>query len=265
MKPEKKRLITALVNTIKIFCFLSGILCWQLYLLQQHMLEKCSEIGLCYSDLQTGWLESGLQRDSLINQWWNLALNSFLRCETSAIFVGVENGLALWCWCVWSWDGWMEQCIWDEFWRDGCHIGWEGVSHGEVQLLITRSVQVIEQRSIFLVFSVWKWTSSLWTCQQTQVHVRVLWPALGAALRQLLVSQGVQAVASCLLRSGCICPHSQFTIHMGVHRMLCGWWRSLPSLPGASILRALIPGRVTCCHWQAEGMSHLCQQRRSLS
>lgn len=105
MKPEK-RWITALQNPGKIFCFLSRIPCWQAHLLQQHMLEKCSETGLGYTDLQTGWWESGLQQDSLVNQWLNLALHNLLSHEASAIFAGVEHGLATWEWCVWSWDGW---------------------------------------------------------------------------------------------------------------------------------------------------------------
>lgn len=67
--------------------------------------------------------------------------------------------------------GWMEQGMQEEFWRDWCRIGWEGVSHGEDQLLITRSVQVVEQRSVFPVFSVRKWTRSLRACQQTQAPV----------------------------------------------------------------------------------------------
>lgn len=136
--------------------------------------------------------------------------------------------------------GRLEHHMWEEFWKDWCYTGWEGVSHGEDQLLITRSVQVIEQRSVFPVFSVWKLTD-----QQTQVHFCVLWPALGAALSQLLVSQVVQAgsILPALVR---VHFSSQWVYHPHGRAQNAVWRMEITPLPGASILSALIPGRVMC-------------------
>lgn len=248
MKPEKKRWITALENPIEVFCSLSRILCWQLYLLQQHMLEKCSEIGLGYSDLQTGWWESGLQHDSLINQYKHCSAQlpeAWIECRLCR---GREwlGCMALVCLVL----GWMEQCMWEEFWKDWCYTGCEGISR-EDQLLITRYVQVIEQRSVFPVFLVWKWAGSLWTCQQTQVHFCVLWPAPGAALSQPLVSQGVQA-GSMLPAQVRVHLSSQWVCHPHGSTQNVVWMTETTPSPEAPVLSALIPGRATFCSCRAE-------------
>lgn len=157
--------------------------------------------------------------------------------------------------------GWMKQCMQEEFWRDWCRVGWEGVSHGEDQLLITRSVQVVEQRSVFPVFSVRKWTRSLRACQQTQAPVcgrlRALpWDSCwlqGCASRSALPAQ-VRVHSS-----------SQWVYHPHGSAQNTVWMMEITPLPGVSILRSLIPGRVACYSCRAEGMSRLCQQRRNLS
>lgn len=65
----------------------------------------------------------------------------------------------------------------EEFWGDQCHR----VGGCQSWRRPTPGLWVIEQRSVFPGFSVSP-------CQQTEVHVCVLWPALGAAPSQRLVS-----------------------------------------------------------------------------
>lgn len=66
--------------------------------------------------------------------------------------------------------GWMEQGIWEGFWRDWCCKAGSAmtrvVSHGKDQIPITRSAKVVEQRNVSPAFSMRKWRDSLWTCQQ---------------------------------------------------------------------------------------------------